>query len=33
MGNERMQVRSQTCSGWTAQIIRHEIDRCNGVLI
>ena len=23
----------QTFSGWTAQIIQHEIDHCNGVLI
>ena len=31
--NERMQVRLQTYTGWTAQIIQHEIDHCNGVLI
>lgn len=23
----------QTFSGWTAQIIQHEIDHCNGILI
>lgn len=28
-----MQVRIKTYSGWTAQIIQHEIDHCNGVLI
>lgn len=27
------QVRLKTYSGWTAQIIQHEIDHCNGVLI
>ena len=26
-------VRIRTFSGWTAQIIQHEIDHCNGVLI
>ena len=31
--NERFQVRYQTYTGWTAQIIQHEIDHCNGVLI
>ena len=31
--NERMQVRIKTFEGWTAQIIQHEIDHCNGVLI
>lgn len=28
-----LQVRLKTFSGWTAQIIQHEIDHCNGVLI
>lgn len=28
-----MQTRIKTFSGWTAQIIQHEIDHCNGVLI
>ena len=28
-----MQSCTQTFSGWTAQIIQHEIDHCNGVLI
>ena len=31
--NEQMQTRIKTFSGWTAQIIQHEIDHCNGVLI
>ena len=31
--NENMQTRIKTFTGWTAQIIQHEIDHCNGVLI
>jgi len=31
--NEKLQVRYKTFSGWTAQIIQHEIDHCNGILI
>ena len=31
--NEELQVRLKTFTGWTAQIIQHEIDHCNGVLI
>ena len=31
--NLQMQVRIKTFTGWTAQIIQHEIDHCNGVLI
>ena len=31
--NEAMQVRMKTFEGWTAQIIQHEIDHCNGILI
>jgi peptide deformylase len=27
------QVRFKTFTGWTAQIIQHEIDHCNGTLI
>ena len=27
------QVRIKTFAGWTAQIIQHEVDHCNGVLI
>ena len=28
-----MQMRTKTYTGWTAQIIQHEGDHCNGVLI
>ena len=31
--NERFQVRLKTFTGWTAQIIQHEIDHCSGILI
>ena len=31
--NEQMQERFKTFSGWTAQIIQHEIDHCDGILI
>ena len=31
--NERFQTRLRTFSGWTAQIIQHELDHCNGILI
>ena len=31
--NERFQLRVQNFSGFTAQIIQHEIDHCNGILI
>ena len=31
--NEKFETRIQTFTGWTAQIIQHEIDHCNGVLI
>ena len=30
---EQLQTRFKTYTGWTAQIIQHEIDHCNGVLI
>ena len=30
---ETMQLRLKTFEGWTAQIIQHEIDHCNGILI
>ncbi len=30
---EKLQPRIKTFSGWTAQIIQHEIDHCNGILI
>ena len=28
-----LQTRIKTYTGWTAQIVQHEIDHCNGVLI
>jgi len=31
--NEQMQVRIKTYEGFTAQIIQHEVDHCNGILI
>ena len=31
--NEKLQLRLKTFTGWTAQIIQHEIDHCNGILI
>jgi peptide deformylase len=31
--NEAMQTRIKTFSDWTAQIIQHEVDHCNGILI
>ena len=31
--NAGFQTRIKTFSGWTAQIIQHEIDHCNGILI
>ena len=31
--NEKFQTRIKTFVGWTAQIIQHEIDHCNGILI
>ena len=31
--NLQMQTRLKTFTGWTAQIIQHEIDHCNGILI
>ena len=30
---EQMQKRLKTFIGWTAQIIQHEVDHCNGILI
>ena len=30
---ENFQVRLRTFSGWTAQIIQHEIDHCEGIVI
>ena len=31
--NEQFQIRFKTFTGWTAQIIQHEIDHCEGELI
>ena len=31
--NEKLQTRIKTFEGWTAQIIQHEVDHCNGILI
>ena len=31
--NELFQTRIKTFTGWPAQIIQHEIDHCNGILI
>ena len=28
-----IQTRIKTFAGWTAQIIQHEVDHCNGILI
>ena len=30
--NEQFQTRIKTFTGWTAQIIQHEIDHCEGIL-
>ena len=31
--NDAFQTRFKTFTGWTAQIIQHEIDHCSGILI
>ena len=31
--NEKFQERLKTFTGWTAQIIQHEVDHCEGILI
>ena len=31
--NEKFQTRLRTFTGWTAEIIQHEIDHCEGILI
>ena len=31
--NEKFQERFKTFSGWTAQIIQHEVDHCEGIII
>ena len=30
---QQLQIRFKTYTDWTAQIIQHEIDHCNGILI
>ena len=31
--NEKFQTRLMTFTGWTAEIIQHEIDHCEGIII
>ena len=31
--NEMLQTRLKTFTGWTAEIIQHEIDHCDGIII
>ena len=31
--NEQFQIRFKTFTGWTTQIIQHEIDHCEGIII
>lgn len=31
--DRRMRERHATFTGWTAQIIQHEVDHCNGIVI
>ncbi len=31
--NEQLQTRIRTFTGWTAEIIQHELDHCDGVVI
>ena len=31
--NEQFQVRLKTFTGWTVQIIQHELDHCEGIII
>ena len=31
--NEKFQTRLKTFTGWTAEIIQHELDHCQGILI
>ena len=31
--NLQLQTRLKTFTGWTAQIIQHEVDHCDGILI
>ena len=31
--NEKLQTRLKTFTGWTAEIIQHEIDHCEGIIV
>ena len=31
--NEKFQTRLKTFTGWTAEIIQHEIDHCEGIIV
>ncbi len=31
--NDKFQTRYKTFTGWTAQIVQHEVDHCEGILI
>lgn len=31
--NEKFQTRIKTFTGWTAEIIQHEVDHCEGIII
>ena len=31
--NEKLRERFKTFTGWTAQIIQHEVDHCDGIII
>ena len=31
--DRRFRARHATFTGWTAQIIQHEVDHCNGIII
>ena len=31
--NEQLQTRVRTFTGWTAEIIQHEMDHCDGIVI
>ena len=31
--DQHMEIHQQSFSGWTAQIIQHEVDHCDGILI
>lgn len=31
--DEKMKLRTKLYQGWAAQIIQHEVDHCNGILI